>query len=92
MSALPSYNKPLPQCDGPKLAPLARKRNAKVEFIRLLSDLKAEGHAHVFEVLIDSEEFALKVVRSHPKLRYEDCNSFEVEMVEVDARAIVQIL
>ena len=53
--------KPLPQCEGPKLAPLQKKR-AKIEFVSLLSDVEADGHAHVFEALIDSKEYALKVV------------------------------
>ena len=57
----PSYNKPLPASKGPKLGPFSPK-NPEVEFISLLSDLDSDGHAHVFEVGVASEEYALKIV------------------------------
>ncbi len=62
MSALPHYTEPLPQCEGPKLRPFKDHHRA-IKFLRLLSDIKSEGHAHVFEVSIGSKKYALKVVR-----------------------------
>ena len=57
-----NYNKPLPDCEGPKL-PLFHHAKAPIRFRRLVSDLESEGHGHVFEVSINSKVYALKVVR-----------------------------
>ena len=65
MPRIPNYNKPLPDCEGPKLHPF-KDCNAAIEFRRLLSDDDSgiDGHAHVFEVSIRSNVYALKVVRA----------------------------
>ena len=68
MPRVPNYNKPLPGCEGPKLRPF-KHRKAAVEFKRFLSDDDSGigGHAHVFEVSIRSNTYALKVVSGrHP--------------------------
>ena len=57
----PRYQGPIPRCEGPKLSPF-RDRKAAIEFVRLLSDPELEGQAYVFEVLIASKPYALKVV------------------------------
>lgn len=59
-------SKLLPDCEGPKLHPFSQKP-ISIEFINLVSEndpvnLSAGGHAHVFEALIDSKTYALKVV------------------------------
>ena len=61
MSRFPNFNKALPRCQGPKLHPF-HDRKAVVTFLRLLSEVDSKGHAHVFEVSIGSEYYALKVV------------------------------
>ncbi len=53
---------PLPQCDGPKLHPFADDK-ASLEFVRLLSDPTLDADAHVFEVSIGGQSYALKAVR-----------------------------
>ena len=65
MPRAPNYNKPLPDCKGPKLGPF-KDREADIDFRRLLSDGNSEsgGHAHVFEVCIKSVVYVLKVVRT----------------------------
>lgn len=57
----------LPECDGPKLLPF-KDRGSAIEFRRLLSDGESGsgGHAHVFEVSINSTVYALKVVGGSP--------------------------
>lgn len=60
-SVLPSFNKPLPQSDGPKLHPFPN-RETTISFVCSLSEVKFEGHAHVFEVTIGSKENVLKMV------------------------------
>ncbi len=59
----PNDDKPLPDCEGPKLH-LFQDRKAAIDFRRLLSgaDSGSGGHAHVFEVSIRSRIYALKVV------------------------------
>ncbi len=52
----------LPQCEGPKLHPLKGRRYT-IKFLRLLSDIESEGHAHVFEISMGFKKYALKVVR-----------------------------
>lgn len=67
---------PLPLCKGPKLAPFPDRRRS-IDFIRLLGcDNTAEpedsedsegsngpgSHGYVFEVLIGSKRYALKIV------------------------------
>lgn len=70
----PNYDGPLPQCEGPKLNPFPH-RKSKVDFIRLLSDtestpsMESGGHAHVFEVSMGGETYALKVVIHMPRRR-----------------------
>ena len=58
-----SFQKMLPQCEGPKLHPFSN-RNVDVQFIRLLSNNVQGGHSHVFEVVINSCRYALKVVNA----------------------------
>ena len=58
MSMAADYSNPLPQCDGPKLRPFPNCKDIK--FVRLLGDVEAEGHSHVFEVSIGSNSYALK--------------------------------
>lgn len=67
MTLFPNSNKALPRCEGPKLHPF-HDRKAVVTFLRLLSEVDAEGHAHVFEVLIGSKHYALKVVSIRSQL------------------------
>lgn len=59
--------KSLPECNGPKLQPFEDPK-ATVFLQNLISennltDLSAGGHAHVFEVSIQSKTYALKIVR-----------------------------
>ena len=65
MPRAPKYNRPVPDCRGPKLGPF-KDRKATIDFRRLLSDGDSEsgGHAHVFEVCIKSVVYVLKVVRT----------------------------
>ena len=58
----PYYRGPIPCVAGPKLHEF-KYRNAAIEFLSLLSDPDTEGQAHVFEVRIRSQIYALKVVR-----------------------------
>lgn len=62
-------DKPLPNCKGPKLNPFPNHK-AAVDFRRLLSagDSEEGGHAHVFEVCIESVVYALKVVSLFPRI------------------------
>lgn len=62
MSIVPDYSKPLPQSEGPKLHPF-RDRKSVIKFVRLLSDVESEGHAHVFKVSIGPRSYALKMFR-----------------------------
>ena len=62
MSVVPDYSEPLPQCKGPQLHPFETHKKT-VKFLRLISDVKSEGHAHIFEVSIGSKRYALKVVK-----------------------------
>lgn len=57
------FHKMLPQCEGPKLHPFSN-RKVDVQFIRLLSNNEQDGHSHVFEVIINSSHYALKVVNA----------------------------
>ncbi|KAL8820976.1 MAG: hypothetical protein Q9191_007406 [Dirinaria sp. TL-2023a] len=62
-----SSTRPLPDCNGPRLQPFEDPK-ATVDFKRLISDgnltdSSAGGHAHVFEALIQSKTYALKIVR-----------------------------
>ncbi len=56
-----AFSKPLPECEGPKLAPF-KDRKANVDFVRLLSDNEQDGQSHVFEVSIKGKAYALKIV------------------------------
>ncbi|KAL8869543.1 MAG: hypothetical protein Q9174_004193 [Haloplaca sp. 1 TL-2023] len=56
------HGTPLPPCDGPKLLPFSR-RDAPIQFMRLLSDPDRDQESHVFEVRIGGEVYALKVFR-----------------------------
>ena len=67
MSRFLNFNKALPRCQGPKLHPFP-DRKAVVTFLRLLSEVDSKGHAHVFEVSIGSEHYALKVVSIRSQL------------------------
>ena len=64
----PRYQGLLPRCEGPKLGPF-HDRKAAIEFVRLLDDPQVAdsevtegGQSHVFEVLIASRSYALKIV------------------------------
>ena len=52
---------PLPRCDGPKLHRFDHG-GEHFEFIGLLSSRNPGCHGHVFEVVLDSQHYALKVV------------------------------
>lgn len=52
MCVLPDFNRPLPQIDRPKRHPFPDAK-ATITFVRILSDVLSEGHAHVLEVSID---------------------------------------
>lgn len=67
MPTIPQYTEPLPQCEGPKLHPFHDPTPAVV-FHRLLSEKDSEGHAHIFEATIESEIYAVKVVRGLRKV------------------------
>ena len=54
-------NNPLPNYEGPRLDPF-RHRNALVDFIQLLNPQTPGEDAYVFEVIIESKRYALKVV------------------------------
>lgn len=54
------FSKPLPECEGPKLAPF-KDRKANVDLIRLLSDNEQNGQSHPVVVLMTSrKETALR--------------------------------
>jgi len=54
-------NQMLSSCEGPKLHPFF-DRSSDIQLIRMLSDLEQEGYSHVFEVIINSRHYALKMV------------------------------
>jgi Kinetochore Sim4 complex subunit FTA2 len=66
-------NQPLPECQGPKLAPF-RYRHAPIKFISRLGVSNDEGsesnvallgaHGFVFKVSVKSKFYALKLVSS----------------------------
>jgi len=58
------FNESLPSIEGPQLGPF-RHRNSIIEFVSLLSDESLGSYSHVFEVVIESKHYALKMVRSH---------------------------
>ncbi len=58
---VPNFNKPLPQTDGPKLHPFPGRKKP-INFVRVLSDINADGQSHVIEVSIGSKKYALKMV------------------------------
>lgn len=53
---------PLPPTIGPKLSAFDL-RDRSIEFVGLLSAEQPERHSHVFEVVIGSKHYALKMVR-----------------------------
>jgi hypothetical protein len=55
------FSKPLPECEGPRLAPF-KDMKANVNFVRLLSDIEQNGQSHVFEVSIKGRAYVLKIV------------------------------
>ena len=57
----PVYRGAIPRVEGPKLDEFPY-RAAAINFRTLLSDPEAEGQAHVFEVEIRSQIYALKIV------------------------------
>jgi Kinetochore Sim4 complex subunit FTA2 len=73
-TTLIDLNEPLPRCEGPKLRPF-KDRKANIKFVSLLSrgdgdsdsdsDSSSGGHGHVFEVIIASRRYALKIVSGH---------------------------
>ncbi|KAL9613432.1 MAG: hypothetical protein Q9167_002030 [Letrouitia subvulpina] len=61
----PNYDEPLPRCQGPKLYPF-KDRGSDISFVRLLSsndNTDETGRSYVFEVIISSQTFALKVFK-----------------------------
>jgi len=69
----------LPKCNGPKLQPF-QNPNTTIEFKDLISksDLTDSfaglgGHAHVFEISIQSKTYALKIVRQRSWHNFERC-------------------
>ena len=76
--------RPLPDIKGPKLAPFAL-RKSHIKFKRLISDVDAEGHGHVFEVQIHSKAYALKIVSNTPSctILYPLADSVFVHQVQI---------
>ena len=56
-------NNPLPNYEGPRLAPFAH-RDSPVHFVKLLNPRTPGEDAYVFEVVIELRRYALKVVSS----------------------------
>ena len=59
-------NEPLPPTTGPKLSAFDL-HDRSIEFVGLLSAERPGRHSHVFEVVIGSKHYALKMVRPAPK-------------------------
>lgn len=57
----PVYRGPIPRVEGPKLGEFPYRR-AAINFRALLSDPDGGGQAHVFEVEIRAQIYALKIV------------------------------
>lgn len=55
------FHEMLPQCEGLKLHPFSNG-SCDIQFIRLLSDDESALHSPVFEVIINGQRYALKVV------------------------------
>lgn len=55
---------PLPRCDGPKLKFFGH-HSSSFNFVSLLSSENPGQHGHVFEVVLDSQRYALKIASSH---------------------------
>lgn len=51
------------QCEGPKLHPFFN-RESDTQIVRPLSNDEQDEHSHVFEVIINGVNYALKVVAS----------------------------
>jgi hypothetical protein len=74
-----SLDQSLPRCEGPKLCPF-KDRKASIEFIKFFSEPDPkENHdkslgrdGHVFEVLINSKPYILKIVRRIDVIRYSE--------------------
>lgn len=62
-------NHPLPVYEGPKLGRF-EQGSAAVQFVNLLSAGKSGGDGHVFEVIIKSKRYALKMARDSPNQTY----------------------
>ena len=58
------FDEPLPYKHVPQLWPF-QYRHSSIEFVRLLSDANTSSHSHVFDVIIESKHYALKIVRCH---------------------------
>lgn len=58
-------NDPLPDCEGPKLGKF-QHCTAAIQFVGLLSAETPGVDGHVFEVIIESKHYALKMVRDTP--------------------------
>ena len=58
-------NNPLPTCDGPKLGKFEHHRSA-IQFVKLLSAETPGDDGNVFEVIIKSEHYALKMASDAP--------------------------
>jgi hypothetical protein len=73
-TTLIDLNEPLPRCEGPKLHPF-KDWKANIKFVSLLSrgdsdsdsdrDSSSGGHGHIFEVIIASRHYVLKIVSGH---------------------------
>ena len=62
-------NHPLPTCEGPKLGKFEHHRSA-IRFVKLLSAETPGEDGHVFEVIIKSEHYALKMASDVPARIY----------------------
>ncbi len=58
-------NNSLPTCEGPKLGKFEHD-GAAIQFIKLLSAETPGDDGHVFEVLIESKRYALKMASDPP--------------------------
>lgn len=60
------FDEPLPHKYVPQLRPF-QYRDSNIEFVRLLSDASTSIHSYVFDVIIESKHYALKIVICHPE-------------------------
>jgi hypothetical protein len=73
-------SKPLPECEGPRLAPF-KDRKIKIDFVQLLSDNEQNGQSHVFEVSIKGKAYALKIVSLVSSTSVNTLTGFSVQVL-----------